>query len=442
MTVSTQAAGTDVWLRRFPEFLKESQAAGDPGWLLELRQDAMARFAAAGVPTTREEDWRDTNLAPVARTDWRPVAGNGSGSLVGQVEQEAALAGVGPLAVLVNGRFSPEMSDLSELPQGVILMGLPEAVARHPREVRATMEAAAKAGGHVLGDLNMAYLKDGLYLSLPAGKVISTPIRVVSVHGGEETPTAIQPRLVVSAGEASQATLVELHAGGGGSARLANVVVDVVLHQGAVLTHVKLENESAGGIHIGLTRVRQERDSNYDSLSISMGADLTRNDLRVLLDGQGAQCRLNGLYPVNGSRHVDNHTVIDHAAPHTTSRQLYKGVMDGKGQGVFYGRVVVRPDAQKVMARQTNNNLILSDEARAQSTPQLEIHADDVQCFHGSTIGQLDEEMIFYLRTRGIAGHRARQVLTVAFANAILEQVPVPALRKNLEHKIFPEAQL
>jgi Fe-S cluster assembly protein SufD len=304
------------------------------------------------------------------------------------------------------------------------------------------MESAAKAGGHVLGDLNMAFLQDGLYLSLPAGKVVSTPIRVVSAHGGGDTPTAIQPRLVVTACEGSQATLVEIHAGGGGSPRLANVVVDIALHQGAVLTHVKLENEGAGGIHIGLTRVRQERDSNYDSLSISMGADLTRNDLRVLLDGQGAQCRLNGLYPVNGSRHVDNHTVIDHARPHTSSNQLYKGVLDGKGQGVFHGRVVVRPDAQKVVARQINNNLILSDRAQAQSTPQLEIHADDVQCFHGSTIGQLDEEMIFYLRSRGIAGDRARQVLTVAFANAILEEVPVPALRKNLERKLFPEAQL
>jgi Fe-S cluster assembly protein SufD len=402
----------------------------------------MARFAAAGFPTSREEDWRDTNLAPVARTDWTPVTGDGARDLVQQVEQEAALAGDGPLLVLANGRFSPEMSDLAGLPDGVICMSLAEAFAAHPDEVSAAMEAAAEAGGHVLGDLNMAFLQDGLFLSLPAGKVVSDPIRVVSFHGGGETPTAIHPRLVVTAGEGSQATLVEIQAGGGGSSRLANVVVDMVLHQGAVLTHVKLENEDAGGTHIGLTRVRQARDSNYDSLSISIGADLVRNDLRVLLAGQGAQCRLNGLFPVDGSRHVDNHTVIDHASPHTSSKQLYKCVLDSKGQGVFYGRVVVRPDAQKVLARQINNNLILSDEAQAHSTPQLEIHADDVQCFHGSTIGQLDEEMIFYLRSRGIAGDRARQVLTVAFANAIIEGVPVPALRKNLARKLFPEAQL
>jgi len=442
VTVATQAAGTDVWLRRFPAYLTARQVAGDPDWLLELRQEAMARFAAAGVPTSREEDWRDTNLATVARTDWSPVADDSARSLGERVAQAAALAGVGPLAVLINGRFSEELSDLTGLPAGVILMSLAQALTAHPEDVRATMEASAKAGGHVLGDLNMAYLADGLYLSLPAGKTISTPIRVVSVHGGEEGPTAIQPRLVVNAGEGSQATLVEIHAGGGGSARLANVVSDVSLHQGAVLTHVKLENEGAGGIHIGLTRVCQDRDSNYDSLSMALGADLTRNDLRVLLAGQGAQCRLNGLYPVNGSRHVDNHTVIDHASPHTSSNQLYKGVLDDKGQGVFYGRVVVRPDAQKVVARQANNNLILSQEARAQSTPQLEIHADDVQCFHGSTIGQLDEEMIFYLRSRGIAGDRARQVLTVAFANAILEQVQAPELRTKLAHKLFPEAQI
>ncbi|MCZ6747338.1 MAG: Fe-S cluster assembly protein SufD [Acidobacteria bacterium] len=442
MTVTAQAAGTDVWLRRFPEFLKESESAGDPHWLVELRQEAMARFASAGVPTTREEDWRGTNLSPVARTDWTPATCDGVGPLAKRVEQEAALGGVGPLLVLVNGRFSAEMSDLSGLSEGVILTGLAQALAERPRDVRATMEAAAEAGGHVLGDLNMAFLQDGLFLSLPAGKVISTPIRVVSIHSGGTTPTAIQPRLVVCAGEGSQATLVEIHAGGGGSPRLANVVVDMVLHQGAVLAHVKLENEEAGGTHIGLTRVRLDRDSNYDSLSISTGADLTRNDLLVLLAGQGAQCRLNGLYPVNGSRHVDNHTVIDHASPHTSSTQLYKGILDDRGQGVFYGRVVVRPDAQKVVARQTNNNLILSDGAQAQSTPQLEIHADDVQCFHGSTIGQLDEEMIFYLRSRGIAGDRARQVLTVAFANAILEQVPVTALRKVLARKLFPEAQL
>ncbi len=252
----------------------------------------------------------------------------------------------------------------------------------------------------------------------------------------------MHPQLLVRAGQGSQAHLVEIHAGSGPGARLANWLIDLELEQGAVLHHTRVEEESAGALHIGLTRVHQARDSRYAAVGLATGADLVRHDLRVRLAGEGADCSLDGLYQVAASRHVDHHIVVDHVCPHTTSNQLYKGVLDEQGRGVFVGRVVVQPDAQKVQARQTNNNLLLSDQALAESTPQLEIHADDVQCFHGSTIGQLDEDMIFYLRSRGIAGEQARGVLTIAFANAILERVPHEDLRRRLERQLFPGAEL
>ena len=441
MTVTAQVAGTEVWLRRFPDLLKTT-ATSSPDWLTAMREEGMARFAAAGVPGSSEEDWRFTSLATVARTAWQPAPTAAPDAAAALVARLSEMSGQSPCLVLVNGRPSPELSVLDGLPPGVVLTSLSEAVKRHPDQVRAAMEQAAAAGGHVLGDLNTAFHHDGIFLGLPAGKVIEPALRLISVHLSAGEAAAVHPRLVVSAGEGSQATVVEMHAGTGVDLRLTNGVTDVALQQGAVLTHIKMEQEGSGGIHIGSTRVHQERDSRYVALSLSLGADLARNDLRVLLDGEGAECQLDGLYPLSGSCHVDHHTVIDHARPHTASSQLYKGVLDGTSRGVFAGRVVVRPDAQKVQARQTNNNLLLSDSALAHSAPQLEIHADDVQCFHGSTIGQLDDDMLFYLRSRGIAGDRAREVLTMAFANAILERVSVAALRQGLERLLFPEAQL
>jgi Fe-S cluster assembly protein SufD len=441
MTVTAQVAGTEVWLRRFPDLLRTTGSAG-PAWLTAMREEGMARFAAAGIPGSRDEDWRFTSLATVARTSWQPAPVAATEEAASLVRRLQEMSGQGPCLVLVNGRPSAELSVLDGLPAGVVLTSLAEAVVQRPDQVRAAMEQAARSGGHVLGDLNTAFHQDGIFLSLPARKVIEPALRLISVHLSAGEPGAIHPRLVVAAGEGSQATVVEIHAGAGNDLRLTNGVTDVALQQGAVLTHIKMEQEGAGGTHIGFTRVHQDRDSRYVSLSLSLGADLARNDLRVLLAGEGAECQLDGLYPVSGSCHVDHHTVIDHARPHTASSQLYKGVLDGKSRGVFSGRVVVRPDAQKVQARQTNNNLLLSDSALAHSAPQLEIHADDVQCFHGSTVGQLDDDMLFYLRSRGIAGDRAREVLTMAFANAILQRVSVPALRQGLERHLFPEAQL
>jgi Fe-S cluster assembly protein SufD len=441
VTVTAPVAGTQVWLHRFPDLLKESAAIG-PDWLTALRQEGMARFAASGVPGSREEDWRFTNMAVVARTPWQPSPVDAPEAAALEVRRLLAGSGQGPCMVLVNGRPAPELSTVDGLPDGVIFTSLSSALENCPDLVRQAIEKATAAGGHVLADLNTAFFEDGIFLSVPAGKLMEAPLRIISVQASTDEPAAIHPRLVLAAGEGSQATVVEMHAGAGEGPRLSNGVTDVAVAQGAVLTHIKVEQDGPGGTHVGMTRVHQDRDSRYVSLSLSLGSDLARNDLLVCLDGEGAECQLDGLYPLAGSSHVDHHTVIEHARPHTASSQLYKGVLDEQARGVFAGRVVVRPDAQKVQARQTNNNLLLSDTALAHSTPQLEIHADDVQCFHGSTMGQLDDDMLFYLRSRGIAGDRAREVLTMAFANAILERVPVPALRRSLEQQLFPEAQL
>lgn len=399
-----------------------------PG-LPELRRAAAERFAALGFPTTKDEDWRYTNLAPFLKRPYEPAA---PAPVEAVRERLAAVpfTDLGcPRLVFVNGRYVPE---LSAPPDGI--------TAGNVRAVQdwTTFAEAEQLGDNALAALNTALFEDGAFIRIANGCVSEQPVHVLYVSSGSGVS---YPRTLIVAGRDSQAVLVEGYLGLGDDAYFTNAVTDLIAADGAVVSHVKLQTESPQALHCGLLRVRQGASSNVRSHNIALGAALARNEIKVALEGEGAECTLNGLYLTTGRQHVDNHTTLDHARPHTTSTELYKGILDGKSEAVFHGRIIVRPVAQKTNAIQRNKNLLLSRDAAINTKPQLEIYADDVRCTHGATVGQVDQEAVFYLRSRGIGLEEARSLLTYAFTSDLIEAVPVEAIRERLSAALFERLQ-
>ena len=397
-----------------------------PPWLQHRRAEAFRRFFERGFPSHGQEDWRFTNVRPIATASWAPATGRPAHPGV----SEPALAPYRiPDAielVFVNGRFSPELSRL-ELSDSLRISRLVE----EDSGVAARLEPwlGQIAPQAPFADLNTAFFEDGALVEIAAGAVISRPVHLLFATEEEEMAAFSSPRVLVVAGPESQAALVETYLGAGSALAWTNAVTEISVGQGAVLEHSKLQLESTSGYHIHSLAVQQERASNFTSHNLAFGSALARTDLLVTLAGEGGECTLNGLFVGNGTQHLDNHTVIDHATPHCVSRELYKGILDGRSRGVFTGRIIVRPDAQKTDAMQTNKNLLLSREALVDSIPALEIRADDVRCKHGSTIGQLDAAALFYLRSRGIGEAQARELLTRAFAADVADRIRIPAIR-------------
>jgi Fe-S cluster assembly protein SufD len=416
------AAERDAYREDFAAF---RSARREPAWLLALRESAYRRFAEHGFPSTRQEAWRFTNVAPLARTAFvrpGPEARLASGEAL-----RLSLGGgaPGPRAVFVNGRFAPE---LSALERGVTVESLGEALARDGAGLETLLGRVAPAGP--FADLNTAFAEDGALVRIPAGQVLEAPLHLLYVSSPpDREPTVSYPRTLVVAGRGSQATLVEKFGGPDGRSYLTNGVTEVLLEEGARLDHYRIQREGREAYHVATLAVRQGRDSRYASLRVALGAALARAELDVRLEGEGAECRLDGLFLADGEQHTDSHTTIEHAVPHTTSRELYKGIVGERARGVFHGTVRVQPAAQKTDAHQANHNLLLSREALVHSTPALEIHADDVKCKHGSTTGQLDANALFYLRSRGIGEAAARSLLSFAFAADVVSRIRVPALR-------------
>jgi Fe-S cluster assembly protein SufD len=417
-------------------------AAGEgPAWLRARREAAIARFAAVGFPTTRQEDWKYTSVAPIARQPFRLVA------TAPESVPPAAIAsfrfgqpGWSEL-VFVDGRYAPALSSLAGLPAGVQVASLAEALAAGGAPLEAHLGRHADDAASGFTALNTAFLGDGALVYVPDGRLVEAPIHLLFVSTAGDPLAATHPRVLVVLGRASAATVVESYVALGDGAYLTNAVSELVLGEGASLTHYKVMRESTAAYHIGTTEVYQPRDSVLTSFSIAMGAQLARNGLNVCLDAEGAECTLNGLYLVDGSRHVDNHTAIDHAKPHGTSRELYKGILDGKARGVFNGKVVVHPNAQKTDAQQTNKNLLLSEDATIDTKPELQIFADDVKCAHGAAVGQLDPQAVFYLRSRGLGPATARRLLTYGFASDIVSQIKIEPLRAQLDALLLATVQ-
>ncbi len=414
----------------------ERFAAGrlEPLSLTGLRRRACERFAALGFPSQRQEEWRYVDLAPLVRTVFRRA----DGTAPPPHESEIALHRIpGAIElVFVDGRFAPQLSRLEGLPAEVTACGLAEALARQPERLEPHLARYAAFDRHPFVALNTAFLEDGAYLELPRGAVVETPIHLLFVStGGAAAPAASFPRTLIVAGEASQSTVVETYTGAG--AYLACPVTELFAGPSAVVDHYKLQRESPEAFHLATFQVQAERASAPSSHSIVLGGGLVRNDVNAVLAGEGIDCILNGLYLLTGRQFLDNHMRVEHTAPHCASHELYKGVLDGRSRAVFNGLIHVHPGAQKTDAKQSNRNLLLSRDAIANSNPQLEIFADDVRCTHGSTVGQLDDDAVFYLRSRGIGAEAARSLLTYAFASDVVERVKVPAVRHDLEEFLF-----
>jgi Fe-S cluster assembly protein SufD len=397
-----------------------------PTWLALLRAREMARFEELGLPSPRNEDWRHTSVAPIARASFGP-AGE---AIVDDTALQPLRLGAHE-AVFVNGRFSPALSSLSGLPAGARVESLARVLADSDQAPEGLGQVVPK-DGHAFTALNTAFLEDGAAVHLAPRTVVPKPIHIVYFSTSPKHVALSHPRTVVTAGAGSQARIIETYAGPSGEAYFTNAVTEIALSEGAVVEHYKVQRESELAFHVGRIEARQERQSQFASYSLSFGGALVRTDIGATLAGEGADCGMYGLFLGRGAQHMDHHTVIDHAVPHCTSRELYKGVLDERSRGVFFGTIIVRKGAQKTDAHQTNKNLLLSREALVNSTPRLQIEADDVRCKHGSTTGQLDPVALFYLRSRGVGEAEAKNLLTYAFAADVIERITDPALKRSL----------
>jgi len=457
-----------VYLSSFME-LEQRLAASAPSWLHEIRRAAMAGFAEKGFPTTRQEEWRNTNVAPIAAVPFQhataplPPPQRGGELRIGQ----HALADLEcPKLVFINGRFSKQLSRLEALPKGVRAGSLAEAFWSDGKTLEHHLTRyASDYREHAFVALNTAFLEDGAFIEIPKGVVLEKPIYLLYVSDVNGIPTVSYPRNLIVAGRESQASIVEAYicgstgtpacadmsledgtggdAGAGQSARategvyFTNAVSEIAVGEGAVIEYHRIQQESERAFHFGRLEFHQERSSSVATHSIATGGALVREEVKAVLGGEGAEATLAGLYVTTGRQHIDNQTTLDHAQPHCSSREVYKGVLDGESSAVFNGKIIVRKDAQKTDSKQSNKNLLLSEKAIIDTKPALEIYADDVKCTHGATIGQIDAEAIFYLRSRGIGRQEARDLLTYAFVNDVLGRIKYEPLRERLREGLF-----
>ena len=407
-----------------------------PEWLRTARTAAFARFLERGFPTARDEEWKFTSVAPIAAMEFRRV-GEGPRVTAGMIEPFLFTDAFRLQAVVVNGQLSAGLSSLSGLPDGVTISSLGEALSAQP-----PLEGPSLKSDHPFVLLNTAFCVGGVFIHIAPKTVLAEPIHVLFVSAPGAAPALVAPRLFVVAGEQSQASIVENYAGIGATPVLTTAVTEVLMGPGAVVDHVKIQREPAAAFHMASMFVHLHRASTFASRAITFGGRIARNDITATLAGDGAECTLNGLYVADGETLVDTHTTIDHAMPHCPSHEVYKGILAGKAKGVFNGKIIVRPDAQKTDAKQTNKALLLSADATINTKPQLEIFADDVKCTHGATVGQLDDDQLFYLRARGIHLKDARNILIHAFASDVLNGIRHDAVRARLEEVLVEKLHL
>ena len=416
-----------------------TRRADEPSWLRDFRASSFARFQNVGFPTVEEEEWKYTNVAPIARNDFAPVIQVNGTALTKEGLRDWCYKEAPARLVFVNGVLRRDLSSAGELPDEVSAIDLVAAARDSQFEgvVRKLFERHPElANGFVA--LNNSLFAGGLFLQVKRNAVVAAPIHLLflteSGHG--KTPAA-SPRVVVYAEPNSSATIIETYASAGTGVYLTNAVIDFALEDSAQIQHYKVQRESADGFHIATTNATLGPKAKYETTSINLGGAIARHDIDVVMDHEGAECAIDGLYMVEGSQHTDTHSVIDHRQPHCTSRQLYKGILDGKSRAVFNGKVFVRHGAQQTDAQQTNKNLLLSNQAQIDTKPQLEIDADDVKCTHGAAIGQLDEDELFYLESRGINPALAKNMLTYGFAEEVIERIKIASIRRELDEAVL-----
>ncbi|HEY1937745.1 MAG TPA: Fe-S cluster assembly protein SufD [Candidatus Angelobacter sp.] len=406
------------------------RASAQPHWLHSLRQEAFARFAETGFPTTHDEDWRFTSVAPVANTAFE--LGGPEVVAKGQLDQFGASQFPSHL-VFINGMFSQELSHLGQLPKGVKVSSLAAQLKNDAAEIESHLGRHLNFQRDPFAALNTAFFEDGISIEVREGIVVETPIYVLYVTVPGAVPTMNHPRNLIVAGKSSQVTVVEDYVWLGEGISFSNTATELIAGDNANVSHYMIVREGDQAYNFSTLRIQQGRSANVATHSLLLSAALVRNNVHPVLAGEGSECLINGLFMANGRQHMDNYMLVEHASPHCDSRQFYNGILNGQSHGVFHGRIIVHKDAQKTDAKQTNRNLLLSDDAQIDTKPQLEIYADDVKCTHGATIGQFDDNALFYLRSRGLAEAEARHVLLLAFANECLDRMSSPQVREHLE---------
>ena len=433
-TQKPAANTTDAYRLQFSRF---ETAASQPKWLLPIRKAGMARFSELGLPTLRHEDWRFTNVAPIAKLPFRPAFDPTNGVVAEQLKDFAFARLPGARLVFVNGHFAPKLSSVKNLPAAVKAGSLAAALASDAVLLEKHLGHYAQSADNGFAALNQAFFLDGGFVHVPAGEVVAEPIQFVYVSTARQSGTTFHPRNLVIAAANSQVTILESYVSLGGAGYFTNAVTELFVGENARLEFVKFQDEAADAFHIAAFHGEFGRASNVNVHSFALGAKLSRNNIRARLAGEGLECILNGLYLTHGEQLADHHMIVEHAQPHCASHEYFNGILDDKSRGVFHGRILVRPIAQKTDAKQTNKNLLLSDDASADTKPQLEIYADDVKCTHGATIGQLNKESVFYLRSRGIGPETARRMLIHAFAGEIIERIQHEPAREELDKLVW-----
>jgi Fe-S cluster assembly protein SufD len=408
--------------------------AGDPSApapIQSLRRAAFDRFSELGFPTTKNEDWHYTSVAPIVEHEYTALLDRTGDVRRGDLAQFGHGARDWHTAVFVNGRFAPELSDLNALPSGARVSDLVTAWTAAPQLVRRI--GALANTDHSFTALNTAMMTDGAVVQIDDDADVRRPIHLLFVTDAVAAKGMMHPRNLVVVGRNARATVIESYVSLTDALYFTNAVTEVSLADGATLRHYKVQREGARAFHVGTIQAAQARDSHYLSFSFATGGALTRTNVYTTLDGEGAGATLNGLYMLDGEQHCDHQTEIVHAQPNCFSRELYKGILDDRSHGVFNGKVYVHPIAQKTDGKQTNKTLLLSGTAHVDAKPQLEIFADDVKCTHGATVGQIDETALFYMKSRGVNRDMARRLLTYAFAADVLETLEVDELKVSLE---------
>ena len=414
------------------------EAAAAPKWLAPVRKAGIASFAKQGFPQLSDEDWRFTNVAPIAKLNFQlagPVAVNGAETRA--LDESVFVALPGHRLVFVNGFFSAKLSRIKPVGGGVRIESLSGALAKDSAPVEKHLGKYAHPAGNSFAALNQALFADGAFICVPAGVTVAEPVQLIYISSAKKSGETILPRNLIIAEANSKVTVVESYLATAGVAYFTNAVTELVAGDSAFIEHVKVQDEAAEAFHVATIAGEFGRASNVNVHSFALGAKISRNNIRTKLAGEGLECILNGLYLTKGEQLADHHMIVEHAQPHCASYEYFNGILDDKSKGVFHGRIYVHPIAQKTDAKQTNKNLLLSDDATADTKPQLEIYADDVKCTHGATIGQLNDESIFYLRARGIGSDMARQMLIHAFAGEIIERIKCEPARAVIDKLVW-----
>ena len=434
---------TESYLKAFDSFHKNG-AANDPPWAHALRTVAISRFSDLGFPTARRgnEEWKYTDVGPIARTPFQlpdtPVP-----ATLPAKEMERLTFGepTWNRLVFVDGSYVGRLSSLASLPAGVAVVNLAEAMKTSDGRVESHLARHADYQTNAFIALNTAFVHDGAFVYIPDGASVKEPIHLLFISTTGQQQTVSYPRVLIVAGENSKATVIESYGSTTDGRYFSNAVTEVILGAGSALTHYKAQRQSEHAFHITNTQAVLAQDSSFASVNIDLGGGLVRNNLNVLMGAEGASCMLNGLYMVTGAQHVDNQVIIDHVKGYTTARELYKGILNGKSRSVFHGSIIVRPGAAKVDADQADKNLLLSDQAEADTKPAFWIYCDDVRCTHGAACGQIDEDALFYLKTRGLSDQMAREFLVRGFVSEIIDSIPTASFRAHIDELVQAKLQ-